>query len=123
MVRLRVEMIRRARAFASGFTYVHTSMAVGAVEKVRQRRSRPVVVLTYAPRANGLAGRAFLNSPLPLDIREVRRQSTLYFFEIIQASPLVNSRLLRQSFRPKKPSISTCDTITLTSRIPSSGHL
>jgi len=42
---------------------------MGAVEKVRQRRSRPLAVLTYSsvrsarPSGCGLAGRAFLNSP------------------------------------------------------------
>ncbi len=39
-------------------------MPAGAVEKVRQRRSRPVIVLTYcvdAPRANGPS--ALLDGP------------------------------------------------------------
>jgi hypothetical protein len=42
----------------------------GRVEKGRQRRSRPLAVLTYSfvrsvrPSGCGLAGRAFLNTPL-----------------------------------------------------------
>ena len=46
------------------------NLTLESVEKCRQRRSRPLAVLTYSlvrsalPSGCGLAGRAFLNTPL-----------------------------------------------------------
>ena len=53
-----------------GTSHAEVSNVYGSVEKVRQRRSRRLVVLTYSsvrsarPNSCGLAGRAFLNTPL-----------------------------------------------------------